>query len=106
MAAIGPSSPSESALAKTSDSSTEVWQRDLKTLFDNSKERFPDVVWELTSEYDHHDRRGGGGVQEDVWGHKGVCWLRLVRTTTARAICPSSTETSILDLFINSYRLC
>lgn len=68
MAAIGPS-PSTSALAKTSVTSTEVWQRDLKTLFDNSKERFPDVVWELTSEYDH-DRRGG--VQEDVWGHKGV----------------------------------
>lgn len=57
-------SPPSSALAKTSAASTETWQRDLKTLFDHAKERFPDVVWDLTSDYD-------GAVQEDVWGHKG-----------------------------------
>lgn len=66
MAAIA-ASPSSSALAKTSAVSTESWQRDLKTLFDHAKERFPDVVWELTSDYDT-------GAQEDVWGHKGVCY--------------------------------
>lgn len=69
------SSPSSSALAKTSAVSTESWQRDLKTLFDHAKERFPDVVWELTSDYDT-------GAQEDVWGHKGVCFCSvLIRTS-------------------------
>lgn len=62
MAAIAASQ--SSALAKTSVVSTESWQRDLKTLFDHAKERFPDVVWELTADYDT-------GAQEDVWGHKG-----------------------------------
>lgn len=57
-------STQSSALAKTSVASTETWQRDLKTLFDHAKERFPDVVWDLTTDY-------GSGTQEDVWGHKG-----------------------------------
>lgn len=61
------STPS-SALATTSAASTESWQEDLKTLFDHAKERFPDVVWELTSDFD-------AGVQEDVWGHKGESFV-------------------------------
>jgi hypothetical protein len=62
MAAIA-DTPS-SVLAKTSAASTESWQRDLKTLFDLAKERFPDVVWELTSDNEHV-------APEEVWGHKG-----------------------------------
>lgn len=57
---------SASALITTSTASTENWQSDLKRLFDQAKERFPDVVWELTSDYD-------GNPQEEVWGHKGMC---------------------------------
>lgn len=55
-----------SVLVTTSTASTEAWQRDLKRLFDQAKERFPDVVWELTADYE-------GNPQEEVWGHKGTC---------------------------------
>ena len=46
------------------EASTQAWQADLKTLFDHSKERYPDVVWELTD---------GDNSTEEVWGHKGKC---------------------------------
>ena len=42
------------------------WQDDLKALFDRTKERFPDVVWELLDENDNTAK-----AIEEVWGHKG-----------------------------------
>lgn len=39
--------------------STEEWARDLRSLFEHSKERFGDVSWESE------------GGEERVWGHKG-----------------------------------
>jgi len=44
------------------EASTRAWQTDLKTLFDYAKDRYPDVVWELTD---------GDNSTEEVWGHKG-----------------------------------
>lgn len=56
--------PPSGALASTSERSTLLWQQDLKALFDDAKERFPDVVWELGPDFEH-------SAEEEVWGHKG-----------------------------------
>ena len=47
--------------------STITWQNDLQSLFNQAKERFPDVVWELLDENDEN-----ASVPEEVWGHKGT----------------------------------
>jgi hypothetical protein len=39
--------------------STEIWARDLRSLFEHAKERFGDVTWE--------SEEGG----ERIWAHKG-----------------------------------
>ncbi|KAF7366200.1 hypothetical protein MVEN_00497100 [Mycena venus] len=55
------------SLQAATRNSTSAWQQDLAMLFRHAKERFPDVVWELTSE--------NGGVEE-VWGHKAIVYAR------------------------------
>jgi hypothetical protein len=45
--------------------STTVWQENLQALFDNAKDWFPDVVWEVL------DEDQPGAEPEEVWGHKG-----------------------------------
>lgn len=40
--------------------STEIWARDLRSLFEHAKERFGDVTWE--------SEEGG----ERIWAHKGM----------------------------------
>ncbi|KAJ7935967.1 hypothetical protein B0H13DRAFT_1947640 [Mycena leptocephala] len=55
------------SLQEATRNSTSAWQRDLAALFRHAKERFPDVVWELTSE--------DAGVEE-VWGHKAIVYAR------------------------------
>ncbi|KAF8320431.1 hypothetical protein DL93DRAFT_2052982 [Clavulina sp. PMI_390] len=67
--AVSAAVPALSALSRANAASTESWQRDLKSLFDHAKERFPDVVWDLTSDYD-------SDTQEDVWGHKAIVYAR------------------------------
>lgn len=47
------------------ENSTEVWARELRSLFDHAKERFGDVSWE--SEGDGFS----GQLGDRVWGHKG-----------------------------------
>ena len=53
-----------SALAAAQVASTSAWQANLKGLFDRAKDRFPDVVWELSKE--------DNPVGDEVWGHKGM----------------------------------
>ncbi|KAJ6458955.1 hypothetical protein C8R47DRAFT_1226840 [Mycena vitilis] len=55
------------SLQEATRNSTNAWQRDLAALFRHAKDRFPDVVWELTSE--------DTGVEE-VWGHKAIVYAR------------------------------
>ncbi|KAJ7634430.1 hypothetical protein FB45DRAFT_908880 [Roridomyces roridus] len=55
------------SLQEATRNSTAGWQRDLASLFQHAKERFPDVVWELSSE---------GGSVEEVWGHKAIVYAR------------------------------
>jgi hypothetical protein len=45
--------------------STEIWAKELRSLFDRAKDRFGDVSWESeeTREYVANDR---------IWGHKGM----------------------------------
>jgi hypothetical protein len=46
------------------EQSTEIWARDMKSLFEHAKDRFGDVSWET----DLGDER--------IWGHKGE-WATL-----------------------------
>lgn len=55
------------ALQEATKNSTATWQSNLESLFHHAKDRFPDVVWELTTEEEEKDQ-----VVEEVWGHKGV----------------------------------
>ncbi|KAI0697015.1 hypothetical protein BC835DRAFT_801790 [Cytidiella melzeri] len=59
------------ALLEATRNSTSAWQDDLQALFEQAKERFPDVVWELSG-----DRNIQGDGIEEVWGHKGVFHAR------------------------------
>lgn len=51
-------------LAEATKHSTTVWQRDLHSLFQQAKERFPDILWRLMDEV--------SGGSEEMWGHKGM----------------------------------
>ena len=52
------------ALEIACQSSTTDWQLHLEQLFNNARDRFPDVVWELLND-------GDILPSEEVWGHKG-----------------------------------
>ncbi|KAJ6477224.1 hypothetical protein DFH09DRAFT_1467881 [Mycena vulgaris] len=56
------------SLQEATRNSTSAWQQDLAALFQHAKERFPDVVWELTTEE--------AGTTEEVWGHKAIVYAR------------------------------
>ncbi|KAF7360086.1 hypothetical protein MVEN_00736700 [Mycena venus] len=62
------------SLQEATRNSTSAWQQDLASLFQHAKERFPDVVWELTSDSEDAGRAGGG--VEEVWGHKAIVYAR------------------------------
>ena len=72
------------ALIEATRNSTVAWQDDLQALFDEAKERFPDVVWEL-----HADENNPSKGPDEVWGHKGTSCL-LARFTTHANISPKS----------------
>jgi hypothetical protein len=55
------------ALQQALVNSTQAWQDHLQALFDNAKDWFPDVVWEVL------DEDQPGADVEEVWGHKGGC---------------------------------
>ncbi|KAJ7718715.1 hypothetical protein DFH07DRAFT_331648 [Mycena maculata] len=58
------------SLQEATRNSTAGWQADLAALFRHAKERFPDVVWELSSE------DNSNGKTEEVWGHKAIVYAR------------------------------
>ncbi|PFH46430.1 hypothetical protein AMATHDRAFT_7810 [Amanita thiersii Skay4041] len=72
-------SPQPPSLQEATRKSTLEWQLNLKSLFQHSKDRFPDVVWELTAEDDYEDR-----VIEEVWGHKAIVYARAPPTFQSR----------------------
>ncbi|EIW78740.1 hypothetical protein CONPUDRAFT_167664 [Coniophora puteana RWD-64-598 SS2] len=59
--------------------STQAWQDALTSLFAHSKDRFPDVVWELQSDGDHQSDE-----PELVWGHKAIVYARAPPSFQAR----------------------
>jgi hypothetical protein len=61
------SSATPPALLEATRNSTAAWQDDLQALFEHAKDRFPDVVWELSDDDDIQGDRA-----EEVWGHKGA----------------------------------
>lgn len=68
------------ALLEATKRSTASWQDDLQSLFHRSKDRFPDVVWDLMDEATMDDDDNADSDTEEVWGHKGEhlshnrCW--------------------------------
>ncbi|TFK62634.1 hypothetical protein BDN72DRAFT_827296 [Pluteus cervinus] len=56
-------------LQEATKNSTVAWQQHLASLFRHCKERFPDVVWELTGEEDETNI-------EEVFGHKAIVYAR------------------------------
>jgi hypothetical protein len=59
-----PPIPSSSvALSDALEAATETWQDELKTLFEQAKSRYADVVWDML---DDRDERS-----DEIWGHKG-----------------------------------
>ena len=68
-------------LSEAVKNSTALWQDDLQHLFNNAKDRFPDVVWEVT------DPESNGNNAEEVWGHKGetnLCIPIVVKAEDSR----------------------
>ena len=63
---MAPPTVAPPGLQEATRHATLTWQDDLKALFDHTKERFPDVVWELLDENDNAAK-----TIEEVWGHKG-----------------------------------
>lgn len=70
-AAANAASAAPPSLQEATKNSTQAWQQHLAALFHHCKDRFPDVVWDITSEDDD-------GVMEQVWGHKGSHFLFYV----------------------------
>lgn len=54
------------SLQEATSASTTTWQNHLESIFQQAKERFPDVVWELNN----------GTNVEEVWGHKAIVYAR------------------------------
>ncbi|TFK37914.1 hypothetical protein BDQ12DRAFT_631641 [Crucibulum laeve] len=69
--AVALASPSPPGLQEATKNSTTAWQEDLESLFRHAKDRFPDVVWELTGEDTDDDQ-----VVDEVWGHKAIVYAR------------------------------
>ncbi|KAH7904411.1 hypothetical protein BJ138DRAFT_914120 [Hygrophoropsis aurantiaca] len=67
---------SVSGIQESSRQSTLQWQSDLLSLFQQAKDRFPDVVWEL-----HNDANGDN---EEIWGHKAIVYARAPPSFQAR----------------------
>lgn len=54
------------ALLEAVQLSEETWQNDLHDLFEQAKDRFPDILWERDEDDD--DSKSPA----EVWGHKGT----------------------------------
>jgi hypothetical protein len=54
-------------LQEATKKSTVAWQQDLVSLFHHTKDRFPDVVWELIGDDDEPR-----APADEIYGHKGL----------------------------------
>lgn len=61
-------SPPRSKLFEAHANSAAVWQADLKKLFHHAKERYADVMWEVSD--------GDDAPIEEVYGHKAIVYAR------------------------------
>ncbi|KAF5347963.1 hypothetical protein D9756_010219 [Leucocoprinus leucothites] len=69
-ATVALATPPPPGLAEATKNSLSAWQHHLAELFRAAKDRFPDVVWELTAEDDDEK------VIDEVWGHKAIVYAR------------------------------
>lgn len=85
-ATVALAAPNPPGLAEATKNSLAAWQQHLEELFRRAKDRFPDVVWDLTAEDDEEK------VIDEVWGHKGlsisvVCDFPVCFLTTRAYTC-------------------
>ncbi|CAL1699854.1 unnamed protein product [Somion occarium] len=73
------SPPTPPALLEATRLSTAAWQSDLQSLFNDAKDRFPDVVWELLNEDTNRSQE-----PDEVWGHKAIVYARAPPSFQAR----------------------
>lgn len=82
-----PPVPSSSAALSTAlTTATETWQNELKTLFEQAKSRYGDVVWDMV---DDDDRRA-----DEIWGHKAIVYARAPPSFQARYFAPRTMSDS------------
>ncbi|KAF9269715.1 hypothetical protein L218DRAFT_953341 [Marasmius fiardii PR-910] len=62
------------SLHECTQTSLITWQEDLVKLFQNAKERYPDVVWEVGEDVD--DDENPAPDIEEIWGHKAIVYAR------------------------------
>ena len=77
-------------LQEATKKSTISWQHDLESLFHHTKDRFPDVVWELVGD-DSDDVDGPRAPADEIYGHKGRFCYFLTVAFPERFVQPSST---------------
>ncbi|KAG8759806.1 hypothetical protein FRC12_009688, partial [Ceratobasidium sp. 428] len=82
-----PSIPSSStALSKALTASADIWQSELKHLFEHAKTRYPDVVWDMLGDNDEH--------LEEIWGHKAIVYARAPPSFQARYFTPRTASSN------------
>ncbi|CUA76901.1 Collagen alpha-1(XVII) chain [Rhizoctonia solani] len=77
---------SSTALSAALTNATEIWQNELKILFEQAKSRYADVVWDMV---DEDDRRA-----DEIWGHKAIVYARAPPSFQARYFAPRAMSDS------------
>ncbi|KAH7320435.1 hypothetical protein B0J17DRAFT_685204 [Rhizoctonia solani] len=77
---------SSAALSAAITASTETWQNELKTLFEQAKARYADIVWDIID--------GEEQYSDEIWGHKAVVYARASSQLQARNLSPTTTSES------------
>ncbi|KAG9104873.1 hypothetical protein FRC06_006698 [Ceratobasidium sp. 370] len=77
---------SSTALSRALAVSTEIWQSELKSLFDQAKTRYPDVVWDMLGDEDEH--------LDEIWGHKAIVYARAPPSFQARYFTPRTASSN------------
>ncbi|QRW05463.1 The BTB (BR-C, ttk and bab)/POZ (Pox virus and Zinc finger) domain [Ceratobasidium sp. AG-Ba] len=81
-----PPQPPSAVLSRALAVSSDIWQTELKNLFDQAKTRYPDVVWDMVADDDDH--------LEEIWGHKAIVYARAPPSFQARYFTPRTTSSN------------
>ncbi|KAG7095338.1 hypothetical protein E1B28_006100 [Marasmius oreades] len=79
--------------------SLKTWQDDLVRLFQNAKDRYPDVVWEVGEDVD--DDENITPDVDEVWGHKAIVYARAPPSFQSRYFQFRPSNTTSLSLALS-----